>query len=766
MLYSLFLNLIKLKGYDIMLLSIVMMIKNEERYLDMTLKSLDPLMNNIKSELIILDTGSTDRSIEIAKKYTDKVYFAKWNDNFAQMRNISIGYVKGEWILILDADEELVNCENLIGFFKNGLHKKYNSASIELTNIMSEDKKLFNKASIVRLFKKDKDFRYEGAIHEQPIHKKPIFKDIANFNHYGYMYKYEEVKQRKLGRNEKILLSELKTHPNNPYIYYQLAMNYSAFGEKKEALSYMEKCYEMNNKLGIKYAYVNSGLAKLYLESNEYAKCESLCKEYIKNDDKNIDIYCYIAISQNSLKNYEESLDNYKRYLYLVDNYEISTQAKDLYSICDTISFRENAKIDIINIYYNLGMYDKVVGESKNIDLEQLKQIYYVLIMSLYKLERENELFDIYEKISLSQVEKNIFRENIENIIFNIKQSDRFKIYNILTKIDGNYGILNKIRLGMKLSDEDYNEILLEENELYYADVIYYALKSGSDLVKLLAGVNHVSLNKYFEYLVLYRRDCILELYDYLVEASNTMDLNKIIIYRCLSKYLLFDGGLEGKKYEQLIYMYLAYSSVYVKQIYNELLSDEELLRLVNDEDDVFIIKLNLIEKLKKNNPVEYIKNMRQLLIENKKYKSIISILINNFKSEIEENEELKNLKKQYKEIIKSDVNKGDIKNAQIKINEYQNLFEFESEILNLKAITNILTSEFAEADNILKQAYMIDRNNYDVIFNIAFVKEMIGEFNESIKYLDCIIKNCEEETIVCEAKEKLRENMLGDKNE
>lgn len=741
-----------------MLLSIVMMIKNEERYLDMTLKSLDPLMNNIKSELIILDTGSTDRSIEIAKKYTEKIYLAKWNDNFAQMRNISIGYAKGEWILILDADEELVNYENLINFFKNGLHKKYKSASIELTNIMSEDKKLFNKASIVRLFKKDKNFRYEGAIHEQPIYKEPIFKDIANFNHYGYMYKNEEVKQKKLSRNEKILLYELKANPNNPYIYYQLAMNYSAFGDKKEALSYMKKSYKMYNELRITYPYVSSGLAKLYLELEEYEECEKLCKEYIQNDDKNIDMYCYIAISQNNLKNYEGSLYNYNRYLYLIENYEISTQAKDLYCICDTISFRENAKIDILNIYYNLGMYEKVIAESNIIDLEQLKQIYYVLIMSLYKLEREDELFNIYEKISLSQVEKNIFQENIEDIILNIKQSDRFKIYNALTKIDGNYGILNKIRLSMKLSDEEYNEILLEENELYYADIIYYALKSGSDLVKLLAGVNHVSLNKYFGYLVLYRRDCILELYDYLVEASNTMDLNKIIIYRCLSKYLLFDGGLEGKKYEQLIYMYLAYSSVYIKQIYNELLSDEELLRLVNDEDNVFIIKLNSIEKLKKNNPVEYIKNMRQLLIENKKYKSIISILINNFKSEIEENEELKNLKKQYKEIIKSDVNKGDIKNAQIKINEYQNLFEFESEILNLKAITNILTSEFVEADNILKQAYMIDRNNYDVIFNIACVKEMLGEFNESIKYLDYIIKYCGEETIVSDAKDKIAE--------
>lgn len=348
-----------------MLLSIVMMIKNEERYLDMTLKSLDPLMNNIKSELIILDTGSTDRSVEIAQKYTDKVYFAKWNDNFAQMRNISIGYAKGEWILILDADEELVNYENLINFFKNGLHKKYKSASIELTNIMSEDKKLFNKASIVRLFKKYKEFRYEGAIHEQPIHKEPIFKDVANFNHYGYMYKNEEVKQRKLNRNEKILLSELKTNPNNPYIYYQLAMNYSAFGEKKEALSYMEKSYKMYNKLGTTYSYVSSGLAKLYLELDEYEECEKLCKEYIKNDDKNIDMYCYIAISQNNLENYEESLYNYKRYLYLIENYEISTQANDLYSICDTISFIENAKIDILNIYYNLGMYEKVIAESK-----------------------------------------------------------------------------------------------------------------------------------------------------------------------------------------------------------------------------------------------------------------------------------------------------------------------------------------------------------------------------------------------------------------
>ncbi len=224
MLYSLFLQFIK-KDVKIMLLSIVMMVKNEEKYLNKTLTALQPLMKEINSELIILDTGSTDKSIDIAKKFTDKVYFKQWNNNFADMRNESISYAQGDWILILDADEELTDYMKMIEFFDSDKCKKYNCASIELKNIISEDKELYNKALILRLFRND-NFKYEGAIHEQPIYKDPIYNDIATFNHYGYIYEDEELKQRKLKRNEKILLSELKINPNNPYINYQLGKNY------------------------------------------------------------------------------------------------------------------------------------------------------------------------------------------------------------------------------------------------------------------------------------------------------------------------------------------------------------------------------------------------------------------------------------------------------------------------------------------------------------------------------------------------------------
>ena len=61
------------------LLSIGMMVKNEEKNLDKCLKSLMPILENLKAELIIVDTGSEDSTIQIAQKYTDKIYYHKWN---------------------------------------------------------------------------------------------------------------------------------------------------------------------------------------------------------------------------------------------------------------------------------------------------------------------------------------------------------------------------------------------------------------------------------------------------------------------------------------------------------------------------------------------------------------------------------------------------------------------------------------------------------------------------------------------------------------
>jgi glycosyltransferase involved in cell wall biosynthesis len=85
-------------------ISLCMIVKNEERYLDNCLKS----VKDVVDEIVIVDTGSEDRTVEIAKNYTDKVYFHPWKNSFSEARNHYLKYAAGDWIFQIDADEELV----------------------------------------------------------------------------------------------------------------------------------------------------------------------------------------------------------------------------------------------------------------------------------------------------------------------------------------------------------------------------------------------------------------------------------------------------------------------------------------------------------------------------------------------------------------------------------------------------------------------------------------------------------------------------------
>ena len=83
------------------LLSVCMIVKNEEEVLERCLQSI----HGIADEIIIVDTGSTDNTKQIATKYTDKFYEIKWENDFSKARNYAASKASGEWILVIDADE-------------------------------------------------------------------------------------------------------------------------------------------------------------------------------------------------------------------------------------------------------------------------------------------------------------------------------------------------------------------------------------------------------------------------------------------------------------------------------------------------------------------------------------------------------------------------------------------------------------------------------------------------------------------------------------
>ena len=100
-----------------MKISACLIVKNEEKYLDRCLQSIYKYVD----EIIITDTGSTDKTIEIAKKYTDKIYFFEWINNFSAARNFCQSQANGDYIFWIDADEYFSRetCKNLISFINN-----------------------------------------------------------------------------------------------------------------------------------------------------------------------------------------------------------------------------------------------------------------------------------------------------------------------------------------------------------------------------------------------------------------------------------------------------------------------------------------------------------------------------------------------------------------------------------------------------------------------------------------------------------------------
>ena len=582
-----------------MLLSIVMMVKNEERYLDKTLYALNDLRKDIDTELIILDTGSTDNTIEIAKKYTDKVYFEKWNDNFADMRNVSISYASGDWILILDADEKLTNYDKLKEFFNSDTHKKYDSATIQLKNIFDKNKNTYSLSHIPRMFKNVDGFGYDGVIHEQPRYKGPVYNNIASFDHYGYMYEDEEIRQKKTKRNIKLLLEEIEKKPNDPYINYQLGKSYISALKTNEALFYIEKSYSLYNKKGRVPLFVIGNLLGLYVGMKSYIKCEDLCIKYIKNDKKNIDVYYYLAVSQKNLGKYKESIKSYERYLYLLDNYEISTQANSMEASLDTGENKEIVNAIIIEIYYKLEMYNKIVECLDDLSEEAIKNVYYIVFKALHKLNHEEKILELYNKYPKFNYSKSDFKYHLEAFLKTLKEEEKENIYKIFSNIEGNYGILNSLRLGKKISLSNYNKILLEQDEIYYGDVLYYALKEGFEIEEILKDVVYSKVEKYIGYLIITKKELIFDLYNYLISLKNTLDTNLLSIYSNLCKALLKYRNLQNDKYEKLFLLYIKYSYDFIKNIYNQDLSDEELLNILKDKMIYLYLKLIFYKRIK-----------------------------------------------------------------------------------------------------------------------------------------------------------------------
>ena len=217
-----------------------MIVKNEEKMLPGCLKSIE----GIADEIIIVDTGSTDATKEIAQRAGAKLYDFVWINDFSAARNESLKHCTGEWILYLDADErlDLDSVRNIKSFLKSTPENvgAYH-ITIESTHIQANGEKEVHRGAYPRIFRNYKypNIKFEGRVHEQII---PSIKNLRKnigfsefiIEHLGYDQS-REVMEQKVKRNYNMLIDQVKNEPLDAYSWYQLGQTLAQMKLFKEA---------------------------------------------------------------------------------------------------------------------------------------------------------------------------------------------------------------------------------------------------------------------------------------------------------------------------------------------------------------------------------------------------------------------------------------------------------------------------------------------------------------------------------------------------
>lgn len=182
-----------------MTLSVCLIVKDEQEVLERCLNC----VSSFADEIVIVDTGSTDITVEIAKKFTDKVYYFKWCDDFSAARNFAFDMACGELLMWLDADD-IITDENCVKIrnLKNAFDG-YDMAVLPYAAAFDGENPTFvyNRE---RIFRRDKGYRFSGEVHEAVVPRGRIFYSDA------VVYHKKEKETERL-RNLKILQKKISS---------------------------------------------------------------------------------------------------------------------------------------------------------------------------------------------------------------------------------------------------------------------------------------------------------------------------------------------------------------------------------------------------------------------------------------------------------------------------------------------------------------------------------------------------------------------------
>ena len=310
-----------------MKLSVCYMVRNEEKTLLRSLKS----VGKAADEIIVVDTGSTDRTKEIALDFQAKVYDFPWQDDFSAPRNFALSKATGDWIVFLDADEyfSAATAHNL-----RPVVKKYHKTGwrgcllIHLYDIDTDNNnEILADTLVARIFTHDASYRYQGIIHEEllvdghPVDNLTVVDaEELSLLHTGYS---SGLTERKARRNLNLLLKELAITDNPQRLYMYLAEAYLGLGEKEQAKHYAELDVSLGRRRTTYASRSYRILLQLSLENDDsLSERLSLCRKAVQDFPEQPEFRADLAECLAAMGDYDKAVSEMEQALQSYEHYQ------------------------------------------------------------------------------------------------------------------------------------------------------------------------------------------------------------------------------------------------------------------------------------------------------------------------------------------------------------------------------------------------------------------------------------------------------------
>ena len=495
------------------ILSVGMIVRNEAGNLAACLDAIQPLLKGVRSELVIVDTGSNDATVEIARRYTDKVYFFQWVNSFSAARNYGLDKCVGDWFMFLDADDVFAEgLEEMIAFFNNPkLSKKYNTGTYMTRNYNSGEKNDYSEFMQTRIFRREAGMRFTGRVHEAFGANPPVYNFKTYDYHTGYIFDEPGTEEAKSKRNMDLLKLDIEDNPTD-LRNYDLAVRNTLDREEKAAFAKRAEELLHEAPADSKYLPMLYHCLITYHTSHDKDTARALGEEFLEkfagwNDVIFAEIYASLVYLYQVIDEFDKAADAYFKYTEYLKRYENNELDVDSLRFINPVYLSKSARITVGELAIRCAMKAKNYSHDTAYDiwagmdyLAQPVKRFRDMAENLRKIamdaKRFTKLSGIYDAV-LRQGDRDrvkIMEEMLEKLLFANIGSTVFE--DDFTGNSGRFFALTEI---MRLVNAESPAALLklqifldgEANfSMHFSEAIYLAMKLGADLTSYIDRVN------------------------------------------------------------------------------------------------------------------------------------------------------------------------------------------------------------------------------------------------------------------------------------